>query len=298
MSRTAKPATVSDSTPPRRAVPTVMDRADRVARKLKVLARKRTGQPRLKPSVFIVGAQKAGTSSLFNYLMQHPNIGEPIEKEVHYFDVSYGRGDRWYEAHFPSAAETRALGADAVTIDASPYYMFHPAVAGRLRAYAPDAKIIILLREPVDRAWSHYWHEWNKGYEPLPPMEALDAEVRRVPQPHTSIGATREARYNHHHLAYVARSEYVPQLQRWQAHFPEKNILTLKSEDLFTAPQGVVDATTDFIGLPRLQNGRFRAENVGAYEGLPDEVRDRLAERLEETKAGVRAMLGDAFVWN
>ena len=297
MSMTARLATASDSPPPRRSVPTAQARFDRLKRKLAVMGRMYGGQKRLKPSVFLVGAQKAGTSSLFNYLVQHPLVCRPIEKEIHYFDTSYGRGEAWYNAHFPSLSETAATPG-AITLDASPYYLFHPDVAGRLKAYAPDARIIILLREPVGRAWSHYWHEWNKGYEPLGPVEALDAEPQRVPHPHTRIGPGREDRFNHQHFAYAARSEYAPQLERWWAHFPKDRVLILRSEDLFGAPEGVVDRATDFLGLPRLQNGRFRPENVGAYDGIPDAVRERLRQRLEGPKADVRALLGDDFAWN
>ena len=127
----------------------------------RVELRWRMGQPRALPDAVILGAQKSGTSSLHNYLVQQPGVIEPLRKEVHYFDVNFGRGESWYRAHFGR------LGEPGLNLDSSPYYLFHPAVPTRMRALLPDAKLIVLLRDPVRRAYSHYWHERDKGRETL-----------------------------------------------------------------------------------------------------------------------------------
>jgi hypothetical protein len=126
------------------------------------------------PDFLILGAQKAGTTALYAYLRWHPEITGPSWKEVSYFDRHYRRGLSWYRGHFPIGAGDRLVG------EASPGYLFHPLAPERVRATVPDAKLIALLRDPVDRALSHYHHEVALGREPLSFDEALEAEPERT----------------------------------------------------------------------------------------------------------------------
>src|SRR4051812_20031887 len=112
------------------------------------------------PSVLIIGAQKSGTTSLSSYLVEHPDMLPSLRKEVHYFSFNYERGVNWYRAHFPY---THHLRRGALTLDATPYYLVHPLVAQRAAQLLPHAKLVVLLRNPVDRALSHYQHEVRGG---------------------------------------------------------------------------------------------------------------------------------------
>ncbi len=136
----------------------------------------RMRQPRALPGAVIIGAQKCGTSSLHNYLTQSPGVIAPLRKEVHYFDVNYGRGEGWYRGHFGRQGEP------GLNLDSSPYYLFHPAVPARMHELLPDARLIVLLRNPARRAYSHYWHERDKGREKLSFEAAIDAEPARLGQ--------------------------------------------------------------------------------------------------------------------
>ena len=118
------------------------------------VARRASADLRALPDFVIIGAQKAGTTSLWRYLVEHPQIVGPTEKEIHFFDARFDRGARWYRARFPLRASLRR-GA-RLTFEASPYYLAHPFVPARVRAMLPDAKLVVLLRDPVERAWSHY----------------------------------------------------------------------------------------------------------------------------------------------
>ena len=157
----------------------------------RVELRHRMKQSRVLPQAVILGAQKSGTSSLHYYLVQHPGVVAPLRKEVHYFDLNLARGEAWYRAHFGLDGEP------GVSIDSSPYYLYHPVVPARLHALLPGARLIVLLRDPVRRAYSHYWHERDKGRESLAFEDAVAAEAERLGnsrKPSVALSASRGSR--------------------------------------------------------------------------------------------------------
>ncbi len=174
----------------------------------------RLGQPRALPDAVILGAQKCGTTSLHGYLVQHPGVIAPLRKEVHFFDLNYARGENWYRAHFGRDGEP------GLNLDASPYYLFHPAVPQRMHALLPDARMVVLLRDPARRAYSHYWHERAKGREPLDFEAAIAAEPDRIEVADARLaGGSLERSPDHQHFSYLARGRYAEQLERWFALF-------------------------------------------------------------------------------
>jgi len=265
------------------------------------LAARRLAGPRMRPSLFIIGAQKAGTTSLHGHLARHPQVLPPLVKEVHYFDVAAQRSTAWYGAHFPTAAEADAAadatGLPVLTFDTTPYYIFHPHVADRVADFADDAKIIAVLRDPVARAWSHYWHEWGRGFERLEPLAALEAEQGRLPDPHHRIGDSPRDRFMHQHYSYCARSEYAPQIARWQARFGADRVLCIKSERLFAEPGAVLGEVADFLGIAPFAATKPRALNTGDYDPPPPAAEAWLKQRLAAPAEAVRALLGDGFQW-
>lgn len=255
----------------------------------------------MRPSLFIVGAQKAGTTTLFGALARHRDVLPPLVKEVHYFDVAAHRSERWYGAHFPTQAEAMrhesTHGKAPITFDTTPYYMFHPDVAGRIKQYAPDAKIIAVLRDPVDRAWSQYWHEWGRGFEKLGPVAALEAEANRLPAPHDHVGASATDRFMHQHFSYRARSEYDRQIPRWFDLFGRDRVMVIKSERLFADGNAVLAEVAQFLGLSPFASMKPKALNTGKYDAAPAEVAAWLEERLAPSMAATQALLGDEFTW-
>jgi hypothetical protein len=141
------------------------------------------------PDFLIVGAKRGGTTSLWNYLAEHdgvlPLFPRPEKiKGLYFFDEGWARGERWYRSHFPTEATralaTRRLGHRVVAGEASPYYLYHPLAPGRAHRVAPDALILASLRDPVERAWSHYKERRTNGTDPLPFDEAIEAEPGRL----------------------------------------------------------------------------------------------------------------------
>jgi hypothetical protein len=252
----------------------------------------RMGQPRSLPGAVILGAQKSGTSSLHNYLVQQPGVIEPLRKEVHYFDVNFDRGEPWYRANFGR------LGEPGLNIDSSPYYLFHPAVPRRMRALLPDAKLIVLLRDPVRRAYSHYWHERDKGREKLEFEAAIAAEAGRLGDAHARLAAgTLERSFAHQHFSYVARGRYSEQLEAWFDVYPRGQFLILRFEDLVQAPLATLNETLHFLGLPPATAVDLEARNTRQYPPMAAAVAAQLRDHYEPHNRRLEALLGRPMGW-
>ena len=232
--------------------------------------RARMGQNRGLPDAVILGAQKSGTSSLHNYLVQHPGVIEPLRKEVHYFDLNHERDVAWYRAHFGRSDEP------GLNLDSSPYYLFHPAVPRRLVQLLPEAKPIVLLRDPVRRAYSHYWHERDKGRESLSFEDAIAAEADRLGTSHEQLAE---------------------QLERWFEVLPRERFLLLRFEELARDPLAVLNRTLACLGLPEATAVSLEARNTRRYPPLAEATAARLRDYFAPHNRRLEALLGESPGW-
>jgi hypothetical protein len=243
----------------RDAIP--MDVRHRIAR-TRVRLRVPTGRFRVLPDVLVIGAQRAGTSSLYRYLGAHPDVVASVRKEVEYFTRRYRLGERWYRAHFPLALPW--LGTRSV-FEATPDYLFHPAAAARAVETLPGARIVVLLRDPVERAWSHHGHMVRLGYETLGFADALEAEDDRIA---ADLARVDDAAHDPKELlrfSYRSRGRYAEQLERWFEHYPRDRVLVLWSDDLFNEPVATYRRLLVFLGLRDKLPSSF--PNVSARPG-------------------------------
>ena len=248
------------------------------------------------PDTLILGAQKAGTTSLYHALAQHPETTPSRTKEIHFFDLNYRRGTGWYRFHFPNPSLN---STPHLPFESSPYYLFHPCVPRRVRRHLPDAKFIVLLRDPVARAYSHYWHEATRGRETLSFADAVAAEPKRLSDDERRL-ADGEICYSpaHHRYSYLARGDYERQLRRWFQWFPPERFLILESEALFEAPDIELGKVTDFLGLERFTEPVLERRNTGAYSDAIDPALMRdLAARFADRNRDLPALTGHTFRW-
>jgi hypothetical protein len=242
------------------------------------------------PDFVVIGAQKSGTTSLYRYLTAHPSIVAADEKEVHYFDLNHDRGDDWYRSHFPLRRDleriARRVGGPALTGEGSPYYLFHPQAPERMRPLLPEARLIVLLRDPVERALSHHNHEVQDGYEVLSLAAAIDAEADRLA---TAFG--------HLHHSYLSRGLYADQLEAWFAHYPRKQFLVIESQELFDDPTAAVDRTLAFLGLPPLEHAEYDNVTARSREDVVPEVRRHLYAHFAPHNQRLYELLGTDFHW-
>lgn len=266
-----------------------------------------TSPLRMAPDFIIIGAMRGGTTSLYSYLTDHPGIGPAYMKEVHFFDVHYKKGFAWYQAQFPSLAQKyyteRLQKQRFITGEASPYYLFHPHTPQRIAKRLPHVKLIVLLRDPVSRAYSHYHHEVAGGHEKLSFEEAIAREEDRIGNEGEKLAQDDQyVSYAHRHFSYLARGIYVDQLQRWMRYFPREQFLILKSEDFYADPASGLKQTLEFLGLPMIgakaQKEDYEQLNATKPPKMAAEVRQRLKDYFEPHNARLAEFLDVDFGWN
>ena len=257
------------------------------------LARRATSRFRLEPSFFVIGASKAGTTTLYDAIARHPRVGRASSKEVQYFDFHFeDRSDGWYRAHFPLHR------GGLITGEATPYYLADPRAPARLASRYPHGRLIAIVREPVARAYSQWAHETELGAETLPFPAAVAHENERLAgELDRMLAEPAYTSWNHFKFSYVARGLYLEQLERWLAHFPREQLLVLRLEDFAERPAGVLAETFRFLGLPPAAGVELPRLNVRSYPPLDDETRRRLQERFAEPNRRLEAFLGRTLDW-
>lgn len=262
-----------------------------------------------KPSFVIIGAMKGGSTSLYSYITAHPRIKLALDKELHYFHLYFHRGRNWYLGNFP----TRVTGG-AITGEATPDYMFYPAAPQRMADMLPEAKIIAVLRNPVDRAYSHYAHVARYGLENLSFDDAVAREIDAINRygleslpfddalfrkmdrlinggksqatgrTITDAGGGLQVAADipsHQNYPYVTRGMYANYLRRWYSAYPREQILLLKSEDLYMDPATTVNQVFEFLGLDadEVPAANYPRMHPGTYRGeMNPETRNMLRE--------------------
>lgn len=231
----------------------------------------------------VVGAQKAGTTALFDYLSEDPSIFLPPEKEVHFFDDD---ARDWGSGEYQDYHQRFELGAGKIRGEVTPIYMYWPRSMERIRDYNPDIRIVCLLRDPIERAWSHWRMETARGVE----LEPFSVAIRRgrqrlfVDQPWGS----------HRVHSYVERGFYGEQLTRIFGLFPRRQVLVLRNEDLEDQPQRTLELFNGFVGAPAPGLRRKRRVHVGQTVGkMSAEDRGYLADLFAADQARLGALLAE-----
>jgi hypothetical protein len=257
-----------------------------------------TAKKRRLPDFIIFGVQKCGTTSLHEYISANPKVSPALRKEVRFFDrpKKWGEGVDWYRAHFPIS---RPDDAD-LTGEASPYYMLYPLAAKRVKQVAPEAKLITILRNPADRAFSHWRHNHQRGYETLSFEDAIEAEPERLDREIERLLEDETYRaFALQRYSYQLRGMYADQLDRWLALFPREQILVLSTEALREDRNSVVSRTEEFLGLPHIDTTDLGEHMVGRFSSTMDPTtRERLLDHFAPHNQRLFDLIGDDFGWD
>jgi len=245
------------------------------------------------PDFLGLGVQKGGTTTLQKLLEQHPGAFLPSAKELHFFSLRFSEGEAWYSDQFSPADIAQRCG------EITPYYVFHPEAPARVHALLPNAKLIVLLRDPVARALSQYFHSRRLGLESLPIEQALAAEPERLRGASECLRAADGRHKSHQEQSYLSRSRYEKQLPAWQELYPAEQLLMLRSEDLFAQPTLAWERVLQFLELPLIPLPELSAPaNAGRREAasVGPELRQSLCEQLQPTYAWAAERHG--LEWN
>jgi hypothetical protein len=261
-----------------------------------------TARWRTLPDFIIIGAQRSGTTSLYNYLAEHPNILPAFMKETHFFDNYFRKGMTWYQAYFPSTwyknHGQQHHDGDLITGEATPYYLFYPHAPQRVLEAVPNAKLIVVLRDPVHRAYSHYHHEVNEGFESLSFEEALEREARELPSETETILKDEDyLSFFHQHYTYLSRGIYVDQLERWTRFFPKEQILVLESKDFDSDPAATLRQVIQFLNLPSWELSNHKKYHLAQYTPMEAATRERLVAYFEPHNRRLYEFLGIDLGW-
>jgi hypothetical protein len=262
---------------------------------------KATSFARPLPDFLIIGAQKAGTTALYAYLLRHPSIVGPSWKEVSFFDRHFVRGVDWYRGHFPNTLRLRNIqrrtGVAPLAGEASPSYLFHPFAAERVRTLLPDVRLVALVRDPVDRALSHYQHEVAFGREPLSFEDALEQEEARMQGELERMRDPAYFSYAWWNYTYASRGLYAEQLERWLALFPREQLVIVPSEDLLERPSETYARVLAFLGAQPHELDSYPRIFVREYDEMDPRTRERLSARFAEPNARLYELLGRDLGW-
>jgi hypothetical protein len=285
------------------ARPDWLRRGSKTAYRTLVLAGRPVYRARMLPGFLIVGAERCGTTSMFHVLKQHPAIFTTTlrKQEVHFFDVAYGRGLAWYQAQFPFRAPAHLTARRArtapVAFEASPYYMFHPLAPERIHRDLPGVRLLVLLRDPVERACSAHANHLGHGLETESFERALELEDSRLAGEAERIVADPSHKsYSHRHHSYRTRGHYIDQLEQLERIFGRERILVIDSDDFFADPGPAYDQVLEFLGLPSCTPA-FTPQNARPRAPMPESVRAALEEHYRPYDERLAAWLGREPSW-
>jgi Sulfotransferase domain len=238
------------------------------------------------PDFVVIGTQKGGTSFFYRLVTEHPLVRGAAAKELHFFDNKFSEGVGWYRRCFSKGK--RADGHRTITGEASPSYLFDPQVPERMARIVPNARLIALLRNPVDRAYSHYKMEVRRGKEARSFEEATEEEMTST----EDEGNTVDLRY-----AYLRRGLYAQQLERFSFFAHRDRLLVVKSENLFTRRLEVLDRVLTFLRLPPFESTLAPPAGRPTYEPMDPHTRRRLEGFFAPHNERLYELLSTDFGW-
>jgi hypothetical protein len=260
-----------------------------------------TAPVRVLPNFLIIGVQRCGTTSMYEYLVQHPNVLPSLYKEVRYFHDRWRLGPMYYRACFPTRGRMRRAGRQgpAMTFEASPQYIFNPVSLDRIRRVLPGVKLVAILRDPIERAISHHRFVSDIGFETLPFAEALDAEPKRLARRPGESDEEYHIRPDITRFSYLARGRYAEQLQRVVDIFGRDRLHVMCFETFVQDPRTHFGELLAFLGLPQCDDIRFSQYHASdrSRPELTPELLKRLREHFAPQNAALREQFGDIFPW-
>jgi len=247
------------------------------------------------PNFIIIGVDKGGTSSLYDYLIQHPQIKPCVVKEPNYFAMYYDRGMSWYKSCFPTQFSKKN---NFITGEASTQYYWYPHTAQRIKNSFPNIKLILLLRNPIDRAFSHYNMNVRGAKEDLTFEDAIDEEHQRIDSEYKKILDDPYYFSPKYSLqAYISKSLYINILPNWLKHFKKSQFLIIKSEDFYADPDKIYNQTLSFLNLKPFHLEKYHIVRQGKYDGLNPDTRKKLTEFFKPYNEKLYSYLDRNFEW-
>ncbi len=258
-----------------------------------------TSSVRVLPNFFVIGPGRTGTTSLYHYLDQHPCITKSAYDELGYFDDNFHLGFNWYRSLFPTKFTQQKVESKYkkfLTYDVTPGYIRRPWAARRISSYFPNTKLISVLRNPVDKTYSHYnmstvESNEKRSFEKIITKEIEEFQKTRYEDKDDSYFSTVVEE------SYLARSFYQEQLEIWFKLFPKKQILIIKSEDLSNKTSKVLQDIFNFLMLPEYEIKDVTKHSVSNHSKMNSNSRKILIEFFKPYNKRLYEFLDRDFGW-
>jgi len=247
------------------------------------------------PDFLIVGCQKCGTSSLHHYLSNHPSVWSPGKKELHFFDYYDDLGLSYYKKFFKNQPSN--IG-DLLVGEATPEYIFHPYAAERIKQALPKAKAVVLLRNPIERAFSAWRMGIRQGWETLSFEDAIASEAERIiPDLNKMAISDHYYGYEWNHHSYLLRGHYAEQIDNWLLHFKREDLLIVSAERFFTNTKVEFKKVCDFLELDEWYPDEFQNMFVGVSNDLDFKTKTMLERYYLPFNKQLFEFLGEEYDW-
>ena len=263
-----------------------------------------TSPIRLMPDVIIAGFHKTSTTSLHYYLIQHPNIGAPTRKEIGYFSTFFWRGESWYRSHFPTTFSKffKSLKKqNFIVLDSDPICSFHPLSPQRVKERLPKTKIIFVLRNPIDRAWSDYNQDIRKGHFPdISFQEKIKKDELSFQKRMEQFKNEKMLDGKKHTIyrPYLSISKYIIHINNWLEYFPKNQILFLTTDEIDLDLNKSLNKIFNFLEIPSKNISSIERQNVGKYPKMDPETRQQLIEFFKPYNKKLETLLEKSFHWD
>ena len=256
---------------------------------------------RVLPECFVIGVVRSGTTSLYHYLGQHPCISSSAYDELGYFDDNFHLGLNWYRSLFPTKFIQKKIESKYkkfLTYDVTPFYIYNPLVVDRIFKFSPNAKIIAVLRNPIDRAYSNFNNRiQDEGDTETTFEEIVYSEMEKIKN-NENNKENNVFLVNEFYDLDLARGFYAKQLKFWFKKFQRKNIFLTSSEELATNTDKTVSEIFEFLEVPEQKISDLTKQNKIKYPKMKDSTREILINFFKPYNEELFGMIGSKFDWD
>ena len=261
-----------------------------------------TASLRILPDFLVIGVGRGGTTSCFHYLSQHPSIIGSAYDEIGFFDENFHLGLNWYRSMFPTKFLKKKIAkkfGKCLTYDVTPAYIRKPWVARRIKELFPEIKLIVLLRNPVDKAYSHYHSSIKSGVQKYSFEEMVEEDIKTF-QKFENTNSIIDDEYfrNYIEKSQLGRGLYAQQLKIWFELFDPKQILILTSEELSTETNKAMNKIFQFLDLPDYEIPDTVKRSTANYTNMKMDTRKKLISFFSKYNQDLFKLLDQEFDWN
>ena len=253
-----------------------------------------TASSRVLPDFIISGTVRSGTTSLYYNICEHPSVLPASYDEIGFFDSNYHLGINWYRSMFPTEKEMKQVKKEtnfAITGEDTPFYFWKKEAAERIFQDIPNSKIIIIFRNPVDRAYSNYNLGIRKKTESLSFEDAIDEEMNFL-KTHSFRDAVDRRR------SYLSKGLYENQIKIWLDNFPREQIHILCTEDMKKNPKESLLKIFQFLGIPNYTLKNPQKQKLAEYKKVDDKTREKLLTFYEPYNQKFFETIQEKFDWD